>query len=881
MWRRYRDLVRRRSTEDVQDEVRHHLQMREQEALRAGLDPNLARDAARERFGDVDGVVAELRAIDRTRERRRVRGEWLSDVGQDARFALRSLRRAPSFAVTALATMAVAIAANATIFSFVNALLIEPLPYREPQHLVTIDANIVGSIGEMLALRQRNAGLSDLAMIRPRSITYGDDREAARLDGFFVTPNLVAMLGVAPEIGHAFDADANRPGAGGAILLSHSLWMERYGGDARIVGRYVLVDGAQSMVVGVMPPSFAFPSTSARFWTPLTFDATNQGQMWAVGNGRWIARLAPGISSARVATILTGVLPSFRPLNPLWDPGADYGRTVMVRPLQRSLVGEGRQALLLLFACVAVVLLVACVNLANLMLARVTAREREFTVRAALGGGRGRLVRQLLTESVIISLTGATLGLALAAVGTRWVIAALPPNLPRTTDIRIDAGVFAFTAALAVATGIAFGLLPALRAARGAAGGGAAIDAAHLTRAGMAHHRLASMLVAGEVALAVLLAIAAGLLTRSFQHMSDLSPGFNAERVVTARVSPPAASYGDRARTSALYSTVLDRLAATPGVRSVGLVDRLPIAAPIYGMGMRVQGQFEDATHALPSADHMQAVTAGYFPSLGIPIVDGRTFTGDDRDGAPPVALVSRALARRFWPNESAVGKRIGYPWASPWITIVGVVPDVRLDSLRDTSAMAVYIPFSQRTAFARPEMSVVVRTNADPAAIGRELREIVSSIDRSVPVSAVRPMDDVISQSVAKPRFTTLIVGGFALITLLLGAIGIFGVMSYVVSQRAHEMGVRAALGATSADIARHVLGRAAMVAASGAAVGCLLALIATRGIRSLLFGVSATDPTTFVLAALALMCVAILASLVPARRAMRADPVEALRRL
>lgn len=876
LWRRYRDLLRRKPAEDVDDEVRLHLQLREEEALRQGLDPAHARAAARERFGDVPGVVAELYRIDESREVRRRRAEWLSDLRRDSRFALRSLRRSPSFAVTAVVTMAIAIGANTTIFAFVNALLLEPLPYARPGELVTIDANVIGSIGEMLALRDRHTGLADIALIRPRSITYDDERDPARLDGFFVTPNLTSLLGVRPEIGRAFNADASRPGAGKEILLSHSLWSDRYGGDRRIVGRFVLVDGERCLVVGVMPASFGFPSTAARFWTPLSIDPSNIAQTWAIGNSRWIARLAPGVSADRASATIGSILPGLRHLNPLWDPGSSYGHTVAAHPLQRSLVGAERTPLILLFACVMVVLIVACVNLANLTLARVTAREREFTVRAALGGGRGRLVRQLLTESLLVALVGAAAGFGLAAVGVRFASAALPSAMYRPADARLDVVVLAFTAILGVVTGIAFGLLPALRAASAAP----STDATHLTRTGSPHGRLTSALVATEVALAVVLAITAGLLTRSFARLTDLPPGFRTDHVVTARVSPPAKGYSELSRLSAFYGALLARLSAAPGVYGVGLVDRPPIVAPVYGMAMRVKGQFEDVTRGLPTADHTQIVTPGYFAALGIPIISGRPLDGGDRAGAAPVALVSRALAKHFWPDESALGKQIGYPWASPWLTIVGVVPDVRIDSLRDPSAMAVYIPFEQRSPRVAPEMSIVIRTDADPTALERQLRDIVASIDRSVPVTAVRGMDDVIAGSVAKPRLTTLVVASFALITLLLGAVGIYGVMSYVVGQRAHELGVRMALGATSLDLARHVVGRAVSVAGAGAAAGCALSLAATRGLTSLLYGVSPTDPATFAGATLVLVAVAVVASLVPARRAMSADPVEALRR-
>jgi putative ABC transport system permease protein len=879
MWRRYRDLVRRRPTDDVDEEIRLHLEMRREEALRMGLDPDRADATVRERFGDVDRVVEQLYEIDRSRERRRGRADWMNDFGQDVRFAVRSLCRAPTFAVTAIVTLAVAIAANTTIFSFVNALLIEPLPYREPRELVTVEANVIGSIGEMLALRDRSTMLRELALFRGRSITLNDDDgDAARVDGIAVTPNLLRMLGVAPALGVTFADDEGMPGAGRVMLLSHSFWLERYGGDPDAVGRRVMVDGVSFQIVGVMPESFHFPSVNARFWVPVTIDRGNITATWAIGGGGFLARLRSGVSAERATAELRTMLPGMRRLNPRWDPGEDYGTQARARPLQDSLVGEQRPALLVVMGCVFVVLLVACVNLANLMLARVTAREREFTVRAALGGGRGRLIRQLLTESVVIAMIGGALGAALSIGGVRWGVAVLPASMARTADVRVSVAVLLFTAALAMLTGIAFGLLPALRAAR-ASGAAAAAHFGRGSASGRSQDRLSGVLVAAEVALAVLLAIAAGLLTRSFDRLRDLSPGFSTERVVSARISPPANSYQDIPRTTAFYDAVIERMSATPGVASVGLVDQLPIAGPVFGIGIRVQGQAEDGTQRLPSADHIQSVTPGYLRAMRIPILRGRGIDDGDRADALPIAVVSQSLARRFWPNEDPLGKRIGYPYPSPWITIVGVVPDVKLDSLRDTLPVAMLVPFAQRTRFSRPEMSIVIRSTADPSLVARRLREVVSSIDRSVPITSARTMTEVLAASVERPRFTMVLVGGFALAALLLGATGIYGVMSYIVSQRSHEMGVRVALGATSRDIARLVVGRGAVLALVGAIVGCFVALGATRALGGLLYGVSATDPITFVTVSALFVLVAVAASAGPARRATKADPAQTLR--
>jgi predicted permease len=880
MWRRYRNFLRPRPTDDVSDEVHFHLEMREAEARRAGLTPADAREAARERFGNVAGIVAELNAIDQSREQRRVRAEWFGDLRQDVRFALRSLRRSPSFTAAAVGTLAIAIAANTTIFSFVNALLFEPLPYARPQELVSIRGSIIGSLGEALALRERTTAFADIAVYRPRSITVNDDLDATRLEGVAVTSNLLRVLGVAPRIGRDLPENASDPGNESVMVLSHGLWLRRYGGRPDVIGRRVLVDGVPFTILGVMPPEFRFPAMTTQFWVPLTVDRGNRPAMWAVSN-QFIARMKRDVTVERAAAEVTTVAVRMHHLNPLWDPGDDYGKRMIVSGLQRSLVGSMRPLLLLLSACVVVVLLVACVNLANLLLARATARERELAVRAALGGGRSRLVRQLLTESVVLAAMGGAAALVLSVFGVRWAVALLPPGIPRLNEIRLDTTVLAFTALLALATGVAFGLLPAFRATRSAAP-----DAARFARGGgrgVAHHRLAAALVVGEVALAVLLAITAALLVRSFRELRNVTPGFRTSHLVAARISPPPARYTDKTRTTAFFNEVVARAAALPGVESVAAVNQLPLAGPVFGAALRVEGRYENASQGLPMADHFQSITPGYLATMGIAVVRGRGFTLADGPNAQPVALVSATLAKTLWPDADPIGKRISYPFPSPWLTVVGVVPDVRLDSLRDTSGAAVYIPYEQRLASLRtgnnPEMTVIVRTIGSETAIGQALRAIVESIDRSVPVTEIRSMEDVVSQSVAKPRFTMSVVTGFALAALLLGAVGIYGVMSYLVGQRAHEMGVRIALGANSGDIIGLVLGRGAWLAIGGAAIGVAAASIATRPLRALLYGISSTDPATFVVVPLLFVVVALGASLGPARRAMRADPVDALR--
>lgn len=884
IWRRYRDLLRPRTNEDADDEVRFHLAMRVDEARRSGRS---ARDAEREalrRFGDVNGVLAELHAIDHARATRRSRVEWLTDVARDVRFGVRSLRRAPAFAATACITIAVAIAATTTVFSFVDTLLLEPLPYTRPGELVDIRGAVVGSLGEAAALRERTRSFAELAIYGARAITLDDGSAAERLDGFNVTPNLLAMLGVRPMIGSEFAPDASVPGHGTEIILSYGLWLRRFGGDPHVIGRRVNVDGAPYSVLGVMPESFHFPTTAAEFWTPLTIDRASTPAMWAYSGGRWVARLRAGVTVASAQREVARVAPTMRRLNPIWDPGADYGKRMVVRPFQASLVGSARPALLLLFGCVVIVLLIACVNVANLLLARATARERELTLRAALGGGRARLIRQLLTESVVLAVAGGILGLVLAMAGVRWAAAAMPPEIPRVGHVEMHSSVYGFAALVTMLTGAAFGILPALRATAPSASSRAA-GFGRSGGPGAGHHRVAAALVLGQIALAIVLAITAVLLARSFAALRDISPGFRSAQLVVARVSPPTAAYAERARVDALYEQTLTRGRALPGVATAAVVDRLPMAAPVYGIALRVQGRNEDVKSGnLPFSDHFQTTTPEYLEALGIPVLRGRGFTPEDRDGSPPVTLVSRSLAARLWPNEDPLGKRIGYPFPSPWMTVVGVVPDVRLDSLRDTSSLAVYVPFAQRwlavrTGGVRPDMSLVLRVVGDPSPVERALPGLVAAIDRRVAVTQIRTMDDVLSQSIAKPRFTLALVGAFALTALLLGAVGIYGVMAYLVSQRSHEIGVRLALGATARDVVLLVVGRGLWLAIIGGLVGVAISLVATHWLRSLIYGVSPSDPLTFVSVPVLFVMIAAAASAAPARRAAKSDPVRSLR--
>ena len=858
--------------EDVDDELNFHVEMLARQFEARGMTADDARRAALERFGDVEQFGEALRAHDYQQVRHRQRRELMGDLVQDVRLGLRGFRRAPGFAAVAILTLALGIGANTAIFSVVDAVLLRPLPYPDAHELVSVWGN---TQGEVLRIGELSRSYRAFGAHRVESISLSGEGEPERIDGAAATAGLFATLGIRPALGRPFISAESEEGADRVVMLSDELWRRRYGADTAVIGRTITVNGFPHAVVGVMPRGFQFPQRSTLAWIPLVFEKSNSGQLWGWGGQHITARLAPGITAAMAQDELRSLTPRLRKENPVWDPGEEYGRTATVVALQEKEVGGVRPTLLLLLGVVGAVLLIACGNVANLLLVRGAAREKELAIRSALGGGRGRLIRQLLTESVMLSAAGGIAGLLLAWAGLRALIAMLPPDMPRAGEIGIDLRILGFTAGLAVITGLAFGLVPAMRSATSSLLG-ALNDSGRSASRGVRHQRLSNGLVIGEIALSVVLVASAGLLVRSFIELNRTDPGFTSTRLVVARVSAPERGYAEAERRRALFERLLTRVAGFPGVENVAAVNPLPLRDPLNGMAIRVQGQFEDMRRTLPSADHYQMITPDYLRTMGIPLVSGRTFTDADRPGAPDVVLVSESIARTFWGGEDAVGKRIGYPWPSPWLTIVGVVKDVKADSLSSTRTMAVYRPFAQAPI---PMMTVVARTSAPAAVIGDLLRAAMAEIDPTVPVSDVAPMEYVVASSMARPRFAMALLSAFAAVALLLGAVGIYGVIAYAVSQRTREIGVRMALGATSGQTMWMVIRRGAVLTAAGVTLGTIAALGTTRLLAGLLYGVSPSDPATFIAVAVISAGVAILACYVPARRATRVDPTVALR--
>lgn len=855
--------LRPHSNHEWQDELRLHLELAAEDAQRRGDSPDHAARAARLRAGSIP------QAIEALHEQHGF--PWVEDLGRDLRHGLLALKRSPAFTTVAVLTLALGVGANSAIFSVVYAVLLRPLPYHEPDRLVS-----AGSIlaGEYLFLRDHTEMLREMALYRANvGFNLSHVGEAERVAGAYVSANLFSTLGISAIAGRTLRAVEEQPGESAVVVLSHALWRQRFGADAGVVGRDVLIDSEPRRVVGVMPPTFNFPSASTQLWVPYAFDRRNSAALWGGGQrGQVVARLTPQVTPAQAQAELRALAPGLRKANTEWLFPRAWGTNREVVLLQERLVGDVRTRLLVILGAVGIVLLIACANVANLLLARASARQREIAIRHALGAGRSRIVRQLLTESVVLGFLGGTAGLLLAFFGVPLLVSGMSADIPRVEEIRVDRSILAFTLGLGLLTGLTFGAIPAFRTSRARVETSLKID--H-RGSSASFGRAASLLVVAEVAVAVLLVIGAGLLIRSFAELLRVDPGFRSERLIAARVTPPETRYADDARLRALYRELLVRVGALPGVQAVEAASQLPLVGGAGGFAFEVEGNpYVQGTGAPTTGERI--VTPGYLQIMGIPLLQGRVLAHTDREHTPDVAVINETMASEHWPGQDPIGKRLKRVWNDEWITVVGVVGDVKYDGLASEIEPEIYRPFLQAPA---RDMSLVVRAASDPMMLAGSLREAVASRDRTVPVSEIRTLDQLLARSVTTSRFTTLLLAAFATVALTLAAIGIYGVLSYAVSRRAREIGVRMALGARRVDVLRMVLGHAALLAGAGMVGGVAAALATTQVMEGLLFGVTRTDTATFAVVPILLAGVALLAAYVPAIRAIRVDPAIALR--
>jgi putative ABC transport system permease protein len=848
---------------DIDDEIASHLAEAKDEYILQGLSPEDAHWAALRGFG---GLTQTKEVYQQVRSFR-----WLEDLSRDVRHGLLGLRRNPAFTTIAVLTLALGVGVNSAIFSVVYAVLLRPLPYPEPDRLVSAGSMLAG---EYLFLRDHTETLRGIALYRANvGFNLSPVGEAERSTGAYVSANFFSTLGISAIVGRTFRSTEEQPGESAVVVLSHALWRQRFGADAGIVGREVLIDSEPRKVVGVMPPTFNFPSASTQLWVPYAFDRRNSAALWGGGQrGQVVARLTPQATPAQAQAELRARAPGLRKANTEWLFPPTWGTNREVVLLQERLVGDVRTRLLVILGAVGIVLLIACVNVANLLLARASARRREVAIRRALGAGRSRIVRQLLTESVMLGLIGGTVALLLVFFSVPLLVSGMSADIPRVEEIGVDRSILSFTLALGLLTGLIFGAIPAIRSSGAGVQGSLRMD----NRGSSASFgRAASLLVVAEIAIAVLLVIGAGLLIRSFAELLRVDPGFRSERIITARITPPETRYADDTRTRLFYGELLTRIGVLPGVQAVEATSHLPLVGGPGGFAFEVEGKpYVQGTGAPTTAE--RSVTPGYLQTMGISLLRGRALAHTDRERSLNVAVINETMAREHWPGQDPIGKRLKRVWNDEWITVVGLVGDVKYDGLASEIEPEIYRPFLQTPA---RDMSLVVRAASDPMMLAGSLREALASLDRTVPVSEIRTLDQLLASSVATSRFTTLLLAAFAAVALTLAAIGIYGVLSYAVGRRAREIGVRMALGARRVDILRMVLGHAALLTGAGMAGGVAAALATTHVLEGLLFGVTRTDMATFVVVPILLAGVGLLAAYVPAIRAIRVDPATALR--
>jgi len=794
---------------------------------------------------------------------------------QDLRYGLRMLLKNSGFTIIAALTLALGIGANTAIFSVINAILLRPLPYAAPEQLVMVWESFPGSRenpvmpSNFADWRAQNQVFTDMAAWAPQTFNLSGGGEPEKLEGVGVTANLFALLGVEPILGRVFLLEEDRPGANQVVMISHSLWQRRFGGSRDAIGRRVTLDGTEFTIIGVAPPSFHFPSRQHAAWIPLALSPEQINTRVASHYLSVIARLKQDATHQQAQVEMTAIAARLERQYP--NTNATVGARVV--PLKEQVVGNFRQALLILFAAAGFVLLVACTNVANLLLFRASMRQKEIAVRLALGAGRGRLMRQLLTESLLLAALGGALGLFLAWRGVSVLTAAMPEGLALFKAVSIDLNVLAFTLAASMLTGVFFGLFPAFQATR--------LNLNETLKEGgrnaaQGRNGLRSLLVVVEIASALMLMAGAGLMINSFLRLRQVDAGFKANSLLTMEIDPTLARYPNHAALSAFYDRLLERIEALPGVESAGAATRLPLTDDRVHYMFCVESQPGwKYAGALPST-----VSPGYFDTMGIQLVAGRAFTTQDTSQTEQVAVINEAMVQRAWPDQNPLGKRIRmYPYDATalTLTVAGVVKDVRQSELQAAVRPQVYRSYAQMMSYAPRDL--VVRTNVAPLRLAPAVRDAVQSVDKDQPVSNIRTMERILADSIADERFNMLLLTIYASLALALAGVGIYGVMSYLVTQSTREIGIRMALGARGSDVLKLALGRGLALTIAGLVVGLAGAWGLTRLMNKLLYGVTPTDPLTFICASLLLVSIALLACYVPARRATKVDPIVALR--
>jgi putative ABC transport system permease protein len=777
--------------------------------------------------------------------------------------------------------LALGIGANSAIFSVVNTVLLRPLPYKDPDRLVMVweDATKHGyprdtpATANYIDWRDQNQVFEAMAAIAEWDFNLTGVGEPERIDGRRVSANLFDLLGVEPYLGRKFLPEEDQPGRNGVVIMSHGLWQRRFGSDSNIIGKPLTLNGVSFTVIGVMGPQFQFPSREDELWVPIAFtprEAANRGRHYL----EVVARTKPGVTLEQVQAEMNTIAARLQQQYP--DSNTDLGAAVV--PLHEQVAGDIKPALLVLLGAVGFVLLIACANVANLLLARAAVRQKEIAIRVALGASRMRLIRQFLTESILLAALGGVVGLLLSVWGVNLLKAFIPENISQAKAITIDARVLGFTLLVSLLTGLIFGLAPATQASKFDLNE-TLKEGGRDSASGSRGNRIRGMLVVAEVAVSLVLLIGAGLLINSFLRLLNVDPGFRANNLLTMSVVLPPLKYPDQARRSAFYTDMISRVEALPGVRSAAVTNWVPLVTQGDSVGIAIEGRPAPA----PGQELIvvtRVISPHYFRTMGIELLQGRDLSEQDRADTPAMIVINETMARRYWPGEVPIGKRVtpGDPNdPNDWCEIVGVVKDVRQFKLDDDPKPQMYLTYEQAGFFAPRHL--VVSTEVEPLSLASTVRNTVWGIDKDQPVSNITTMEDVISESVARQRFSMLLLGIFATVALVLAAVGIYGVMSYSVAQRTREIGIRMALGAQRSDVLKLTVGQGLKLVSTGVVIGIITAFILTRVMTSLLFGVSATDPITFITISVVLVIVAVLAIFIPARRAAKVDPIVALR--